>query len=159
MFEPTCPLWWLLSTPGAQGIGGPEVHITYGDSYITGVTGRAPIRLNGTFINGSAGSSSGGQRGSLSFSQGIVAASSVQGGARSASSGGRAPWDGLLGMGRPALAVGWLQPPMISLVEQGLLAEPVFGLWLSHDPSGPGKGGELALGGWNPARMQGDVHW
>ncbi|KAI8467113.1 MAG: aspartic peptidase domain-containing protein [Monoraphidium minutum] len=146
------------SVPGAfQANGGPDVQITYGDTFIQGAPGRAPIALAGAWSNASA-AAAGNASDALAFTQGVVVAASVAGGPAAGPSG-QAPWDGLLGMGRAALAVGWMQPPLASLAEQGLLPAPVFGLWLSHDPRGGGRGGELALGGWNAARTQGEVHW
>lgn len=150
----------------SQFNGGSQVQITYGDTFISGTTGRAPMAINGTFVNinatsGAALPPDGGdddEEGALEFTQGVVVASSVAGGALGGAPR-RAPWDGLLGMGRPALAVGWMQPPVVSMAEQGRLPAAVFGLWLSHDARGEGRGGELALGGWNAARTQGGVHW
>lgn len=59
----------------------------------------------------------------------------------------------------PRLPSSGTQPPIVSLRDQRQVSQAVFGLWLNHDPREAGKGGELALGGWNTARMQGDIHW
>lgn len=58
-----------------------------------------------------------------------------------------------------ALAVRWMRPPLLSMADQGQVPAPLFALYLSHDPRAPGRGGELALGGWNPARMAGAINW
>jgi hypothetical protein len=70
-----------------------------------------------------------------------------------------APWDGLLGLGRPALAVAHVQVPLLSMYQQGLIQRPAFGLYLVHNATAAGAGGELALGGWNMDRLQGNITW
>jgi hypothetical protein len=154
-----------------QPSGGPEVRITYGDGQIVGNAGAATVTLRGTRGDGSDGTPA-----SVSFSQPLVLATSVNiggggDGSSSSSSGGgsgkdTAPWDGLLGMGREALSVRWMRPPLLSIADQhngsGSGAgggARMFGLYLAHDASAAGQGGELALGGWNTALTQGPVHW
>jgi phytepsin len=83
---------------------------------------------------------------------------SVNGGALGAANGS-APWDGIIGMGRPGLAAGNMAPPVAAAAQQGALPAAIFGLWLAHDASAPGRGGEVALGGWNSARTSGDINW
>nr|XP_004672632.2 napsin-A [Jaculus jaculus] len=61
-----------------------------------------------------------------------------------------AHFDGILGLGFPSLAVGGVQPPLDTLVEQGLLERPVFSFYLNRDPE-EADGGELVLGGSDPA--------
>lgn len=61
-----------------------------------------------------------------------------------------AHFDGILGLGFPALAAGGVKPPLDSLVEQELLPKPVFSFYLNRDPEAP-EGGELVLGGADPA--------
>ncbi|MBZ3887313.1 Napsin-A [Sciurus carolinensis] len=60
-----------------------------------------------------------------------------------------AHFDGILGLGFPILAVGGVQPPLDTLVEQGLLDRPVFSFYLNRDSEGA-DGGELVLGGSDP---------
>lgn len=43
-----------------------------------------------------------------------------------------ARFDGILGLGFPTLAVGGVQPPLDTLVEQGLLEKPVFSFYLNR---------------------------
>ncbi|KAF6264401.1 aspartic peptidase domain-containing protein [Scenedesmus sp. NREL 46B-D3] len=76
-----------------------------------------------------------------------------------ASSDASQPWDGILGMGLPALAAGGVQVPVLSLLQQGVVDAPVFGLYTVPNASAAGSGGELALGGWNAARVQGSLTW
>uniref|UniRef100_H9H6P0 Napsin A aspartic peptidase n=1 Tax=Monodelphis domestica TaxID=13616 RepID=H9H6P0_MONDO len=61
-----------------------------------------------------------------------------------------AHFDGILGLGFPALAVAGVQPPLDTLTELGLLDKAVFSFSLNRDPEA-GQGGELILGGWDPA--------
>merc|ERR1712039_387347 len=64
------------------------------------------------------------------------------------------PFDGILGLGFPELALGDGPPVMQALVESGQLEEPVFGFYLGD--SGPG---ELVLGGVDPNHFVGDFTW
>ena len=51
-----------------------------------------------------------------------------------------------------------MTPPFQSMLEQGLLPEPVFSFWLNRaHPSGPG--GELVLGGVDPSHFTGEHVW
>ncbi|XP_044526923.1 napsin-A [Gracilinanus agilis] len=63
-----------------------------------------------------------------------------------------AHFDGILGLGFPALAVAGVQPPLDTLTELGLLDKAVFSFYLNRDPEAV-QGGELILGGWDPARF------
>ncbi|XP_058136663.1 napsin-A isoform X2 [Dasypus novemcinctus] len=60
-----------------------------------------------------------------------------------------ARFDGVLGLGFPALAVGGARPPLDVLVDRGLLDRPVFSFYLNRDPE-EADGGELVLGGSDP---------
>jgi hypothetical protein len=63
------------------------------------------------------------------------------------------------GMGRARLAAGGVDPPVLSMYQQGLISQPTFGLYLLRDSSAPGAGGEMALGGYNKQRVEGDITW
>lgn len=69
-----------------------------------------------------------------------------------------ARFDGILGMGFPAIAVDGVVPPFTNMVDQGLLAEPVFSFWLNRDPTAA-VGGELVLGGVDPKHYKGEHTW
>ncbi|KAG2452196.1 hypothetical protein HYH02_003227 [Chlamydomonas schloesseri] len=69
-----------------------------------------------------------------------------------------AKFDGILGMGFPAIAVKHVPPPFTRLVEGGELAAPVFSFWLNRDPAAP-NGGELVLGGIDEAHFSGEHTW
>ncbi|XP_031819961.1 napsin-A [Sarcophilus harrisii] len=62
-----------------------------------------------------------------------------------------AHFDGIFGLGFPALSVGGVQPPLDALMELGLLEKPVFSVYLNRDPEAA-SGGEVILGGSDPAR-------
>ncbi|XP_036603354.1 napsin-A [Trichosurus vulpecula] len=61
-----------------------------------------------------------------------------------------AHFDGILGLGFPALAVAGVQPPLDTLMELGLLDRAIFSFYLNRDPEGV-PGGEVILGGSDPA--------
>lgn len=63
------------------------------------------------------------------------------------------------GMALPALAAGSVQLPVLSMLQQGLIDAPVFGLYTVPDASAAGAGGELTIGGWAADRVQGNLTW
>jgi phytepsin len=69
-----------------------------------------------------------------------------------------AKFDGILGLGYPAISVQHVVPPFTNMVEKGLLAEPVFSFWLNRDPDAL-NGGELLLGGVDPSHFTGEHTW
>ncbi|KXZ50438.1 hypothetical protein GPECTOR_16g612 [Gonium pectorale] len=69
-----------------------------------------------------------------------------------------AKFDGILGMGFPTIAVDRVVPPFTRLAESGQLAEQVFSFWLNRDPTAA-LGGELVLGGVDPAHFTGEHTW
>jgi len=69
-----------------------------------------------------------------------------------------AKFDGILGMGFPAISVTGAIPPFTNMVDQGLVEQPVFSFWLNRDPNSP-NGGELVLGGVDPKHFVGEQIW
>jgi phytepsin len=69
-----------------------------------------------------------------------------------------AKFDGILGLAFQSISVDGVVPVFYSLVAQGLLPQPLFGVWLNR-AGGSGAGGELLLGGVDPAHMAGNVTW
>ena len=55
--------------------------------------------------------------------------------------------------------MGHATPPFQNMVKQGLVKDPVFSFWLNrNDPEGR-QGGELVLGGVDPAHYTGKHVW
>ena len=69
-----------------------------------------------------------------------------------------ARFDGIMGMGFHNIAVKGVVPPFYNMVERDLVDEPIFSFYLSSDPENE-DGGELVLGGSDPAHYQGEIHW
>jgi phytepsin len=69
-----------------------------------------------------------------------------------------AQFDGILGMGFPEISVTGALPPFQKMLEQGVIKDPVFSFWLNRNPDGQ-QGGELVLGGSDPAHYKGKHVW
>ena len=65
-----------------------------------------------------------------------------------------AQFDGVLGLAFDSISVDHVTPVWYNMVEQGLVDEPVFAFYLNGQ-----TGGELTLGGVNPAHYTGDFTW
>ncbi|KAJ2786642.1 hypothetical protein GGI15_001357 [Coemansia interrupta] len=65
-------------------------------------------------------------------------------------------FDGLFGLAFKSLASGGLVPPMVKLIEEALVDEPVFAFALSQ---GHRSFGELLLGGYNEMHYKGELRW
>uniref|UniRef100_A0A383VHK1 Peptidase A1 domain-containing protein n=1 Tax=Tetradesmus obliquus TaxID=3088 RepID=A0A383VHK1_TETOB len=105
----------------------------------------------------SSSSSSSSFAGGARFMQTFGMATQIQ--QPNASSDATQPWDGIMGMALPALAAGSVQLPVLSMLQQGLIDAPVFGLYTVPDASAAGAGGELTIGGWAADRGQGNLTW
>eukprot|EP01006_Ploeotia_vitrea_P011175 TRINITY_DN297_c0_g1_i1.p1 TRINITY_DN297_c0_g1~~TRINITY_DN297_c0_g1_i1.p1 ORF type:complete len:389 (+),score=79.19 TRINITY_DN297_c0_g1_i1:26-1192(+) len=70
-----------------------------------------------------------------------------------------AKFDGVMGMAWPKIAVDGVIPVFQDLVLEKLLPAPMFGFWLSSKPNKRGDGGELTLGGADPAHYKGNITW
>ncbi|KAL3146574.1 hypothetical protein ABBQ32_000814 [Trebouxia sp. C0010 RCD-2024] len=69
-----------------------------------------------------------------------------------------AKFDGILGLGFPEIAVTGAVPPFNNMIDQGLVKDPVFSFWLNRNVEGR-QGGELTLGGVDPAHFKGEHVW
>ncbi|XP_027017862.1 gastricsin isoform X2 [Tachysurus fulvidraco] len=67
-----------------------------------------------------------------------------------------APFDGILGLAYPSLAVGNAMPLVDNMIQQGLLEQNLFGIYLS--PAG-GSGSEVAFGAVDTNMYQGQIYW
>jgi phytepsin len=70
-----------------------------------------------------------------------------------------ASFDGIMGLGFPEISVGKVQPPFQNALDQGVLEEPVFSFWLNRNTDEGEQGGELVLGGVDPAHFTGEHTW
>ena len=64
----------------------------------------------------------------------------------------------LQGLGFPEISVTGAVPPFQNMLAQGVVKEPVFSFWLNRDVEGQ-QGGELVLGGVDPAHFKGEHVW
>jgi cathepsin D len=67
-------------------------------------------------------------------------------------------FDGILGMGWPRIAVDGVKPVFTNMVEQNLVAQPLFSVYLSKDASAA-VGGEFLLGGIDTKYYTGDISY
>nr|XP_025847224.1 renin isoform X2 [Vulpes vulpes]XP_025847225.1 renin isoform X3 [Vulpes vulpes] len=71
-----------------------------------------------------------------------------------------AKFDGVLGMGFPAQAVGGVTPVFDHILSQGVLKEDVFSVYYSRNSKNSHLlGGEVILGGSDPQYYQGNFHY
>jgi cathepsin D len=69
-----------------------------------------------------------------------------------------AQFDGIMGLAFVTISVDHVTPVWYNLISQGLVDQPLFGFWISNNPSGS-NGGELTLGGTNPKYYTGSFTW
>ncbi|XP_028654929.1 cathepsin E-like [Erpetoichthys calabaricus] len=69
-----------------------------------------------------------------------------------------ANFDGILGLGYPSIAVGGAPPVFDSMMAQGLVALPVFSVYLNRNPDSS-SGGEIVFGGFDHNHFEGQLHW
>jgi len=69
----------------------------------------------------------------------------------------RANFDGILGLGFPNIAIGDVTPPFYKLIEQDLISQPTFSLYLNRNNTGviDSSGGKLLLGASDPTLYSG----
>ncbi|KAI8925327.1 aspartic peptidase domain-containing protein [Entophlyctis helioformis] len=67
-------------------------------------------------------------------------------------------FDGIFGLAYANIAVQRVVPPFYSMVQQGLLDQPLFGVWMGRAADG-GEGGEIVFGAINHDHFTGPVTW
>lgn len=67
-----------------------------------------------------------------------------------------AQFDGILGLGFQDISVGAEAPLWYNMVQQGLLSQQIFSLWLNQDPNNTEVGGEIIFGGIDWRHHKGD---
>eukprot|EP00696_Hemimastix_kukwesjijk_P017905 gnl/Hemi2/6690_TR2280_c0_g1_i1.p1 gnl/Hemi2/6690_TR2280_c0_g1~~gnl/Hemi2/6690_TR2280_c0_g1_i1.p1 ORF type:complete len:508 (-),score=181.92 gnl/Hemi2/6690_TR2280_c0_g1_i1:85-1497(-) len=70
-----------------------------------------------------------------------------------------AKFDGILGLGFDTISVDNVVPPWYNLISQGQVDNQVFAFWLNRDLGGQSAGGELHLGGVDPAHYSGEISY
>ncbi|PVU91721.1 hypothetical protein BB559_004025 [Furculomyces boomerangus] len=69
-------------------------------------------------------------------------------------------FDGIFGLGYDTISVGKVVPPFYSMINSGLIDEPIFSFYLNDNDKGDqAEPSELIFGGFNPSLFKGDIHW
>eukprot|EP01025_Chloroclados_australasicus_P021572 TRINITY_DN22676_c1_g2_i1.p1 TRINITY_DN22676_c1_g2~~TRINITY_DN22676_c1_g2_i1.p1 ORF type:complete len:491 (-),score=52.62 TRINITY_DN22676_c1_g2_i1:231-1703(-) len=63
-------------------------------------------------------------------------------------------FDGIMGLAFQQLSEDQVRPPFVTMVEEGLVKQPIFSFWLNR-VEGEGNGGEMVLGGMDPSHYNG----
>ncbi|KAJ2808510.1 aspartic proteinase precursor, partial [Coemansia furcata] len=64
-------------------------------------------------------------------------------------------FDGVFGLGFPKLSRIQADPPLYTMIQNGLLEKPIFSFWVREGKNGQHAGGEVVLGGVNEKRFEG----
>jgi len=67
--------------------------------------------------------------------------------------------DGICGFGWPRISVDGVTPVFQKMIQENLVAEPVFAFWLGRNSTPNEAGGELTLGGTDPSHYSGSITW
>lgn len=67
-------------------------------------------------------------------------------------------YDGLLGFAFPPIAVENIVPPLVNMVEQGLINEPIVSVWMNRNQNAS-NGGEIIFGGTDPTKYSGNFSY
>jgi hypothetical protein len=70
-----------------------------------------------------------------------------------------AKFDGLFGLAFRSIAVDNVTPVFRDMINQGLVAQPLFSFWLSSTPNTFGHGGELMLGAYDTNHFTGTINY
>jgi len=69
------------------------------------------------------------------------------------------PMDGILGLAFQALAVDKIKPPVQTMIDQKLLPNPLFTVWMTETHADNGTGGQITLGDYDPAHCSNQIDW
>jgi len=69
------------------------------------------------------------------------------------------PMDGILGLGYPQIAVDNVEPVVNTMIDQGMLKEPVFGVYMTKTDEDGAVGGSLTIGGIDSTRYEGSISY
>ncbi|XP_069713423.1 cathepsin E-like isoform X1 [Phaenicophaeus curvirostris] len=116
---------------------GEAFSLQYGTGQLLGIAGKETLQISNISIKGQ-------DFGESVFEPGMTFA--------------LAHFDGVLGLGYPSLAVGNALPVFDSIMNQGLVEEPVFSFYLKRGDDTE-NGGELILGGIDHSLYKGSIHW
>ncbi|KAK2526473.1 hypothetical protein Q9233_008243 [Columba guinea] len=119
-----------------QAIGTP-FSIQYGTGSLTGVIGSDQVVVEGLTVNNQQFAESISEPGKAFLD---------------------APFDGVLGLAYPSLAVDGVTPVFDNMMAQNLVELPIFSVYLSTNPESS-LGGELLFGGFDPSRFMGTLNW
>ncbi|XP_010215562.1 PREDICTED: cathepsin E-like [Tinamus guttatus] len=117
--------------------GGEAFSLQYGTGQLLGIAGRDTLQISNISIKGQ-------DFGESVFEPGVTFA--------------LAHFDGVLGLGYPSLAVGNALPVFDSIMNQGLVEQPLFSFYLKRGENTE-NGGELILGGIDHSLYKGSIHW
>jgi cathepsin D len=65
--------------------------------------------------------------------------------------------DGIMGLGYPGLASTRATPVINNMINQGLLDQPLFAVWMTRESKEGEIGGEITVGGTDPTHYTGDI--
>jgi len=67
--------------------------------------------------------------------------------------------DGIMGLGYPGLASTGATPVINNMINQGLLDQPLFAVYLTREKEEGAIGGEITVGGTDSSHYTGDIFW
>jgi len=69
------------------------------------------------------------------------------------------PMDGILGLAFQALAVDQVKPPVQTMIDEKLLPQPLFTVWMTETHSNNSTGGQITLGDYDKEHCSSQVDW
>lgn len=64
-----------------------------------------------------------------------------------------------MGLAYNNIAVNGAVPPFYKMISQGLVAEPLFGVWLGDSNKDQVNGGSITFGGIDQSHIAGEITW